>query len=130
MLITRLWNRRSDCGRERPWALAYADRLLLVALAYCANLTMLQLGFQFEISGSAVHRTIADFASHLTALLGPPPTDRRELWLVDGTLIPVHDKKRTAKSKNYRRSVNAQVVCAGPGTACGRGRQDMARQPQ
>lgn len=44
------------------------------------------------------------------ARLGPPPTDKRELWLVDGTLIPVHDKKRTAKSKNYRRSVNTEVV--------------------
>ncbi|MEU5023098.1 transposase [Streptomyces milbemycinicus] len=41
----------------------------------------------------------------------PPPTDRRKLWLVDGTLIPVHDRKRTAKSKNCRRSVNARVVC-------------------
>ncbi|MGW5462401.1 transposase [Streptomyces sp. NPDC003996] len=38
-------------------------------------------------------------------------TDRRELWVVDGTLIPVHDQKRTAKSKNYRRSVNVQIIC-------------------
>jgi hypothetical protein len=68
-------------------------------------------GLLFRISDSAVHRVIADFAPHLAALLGPPPTDKRESWLVDGTLIPVHDKKRTAKSKNYRRSVNAQVVC-------------------
>ena len=44
-------------------------------------------------------------------LLGPPPADRRELWVLDGTLIPVHDHTRTAKSKNYRRSVNIQVVC-------------------
>ncbi|MFE5088186.1 transposase [Streptomyces mirabilis] len=26
-------------------------------------------------------------------------------------MIPVHDQKRTAKSKNYRRSVNVQIVC-------------------
>jgi hypothetical protein len=110
-LITRLWHRRPDRGRGRPWALSHADRVLLVAPAYRTNLTMLQLGFLFGISDSAVHRTIADFAPHLAALLGPPPTDRRQLWLVDGTLIPVHDKKRTAKSKNYRRGVNAQVVC-------------------
>jgi hypothetical protein len=110
-LVSRLWHRRPDRGRGHPWALAYADRVLLVALAYRTNLTMLQLGFLCGVSDSAVHRVIADFAPHLAALLGPPPTDKRELWLVDGTLIPVHDKKRTAKSKNYRRSVNAQVVC-------------------
>ncbi|WP_246143974.1 transposase family protein [Actinacidiphila oryziradicis] len=109
-LITRLWHRRPDRGRGRPWALSYADRVLLVALAYRTNLTTLQLGLLFDISDSAVHRTIADFAPHLAARLGPPPTDKRELWLVDGTLIPVHDKKRTAKSKNYRRSVNTEVV--------------------
>ncbi|MEU1804020.1 transposase [Streptomyces sp. NPDC019937] len=40
-----------------------------------------------------------------------PPTDRRELWLADGTLIPVHDQRKTKKSKNYRRSVNVQIVC-------------------
>jgi hypothetical protein len=29
---------------------------------------------------------------------------------VDGTLIPVHDKTKTAKAKDYRRSVNVQIV--------------------
>ncbi|WP_433129242.1 transposase [Streptomyces sp. CA-106110] len=58
-----------------------------------------------------MHRVISRPARHLAELLGPPPADRRELWVVDGTLIPVHDQSRTAKSKNYRRSVNVQVVC-------------------
>ncbi|MGI5515831.1 transposase [Streptomyces sp. CA-106131] len=31
--------------------------------------------------------------------------------MVDGTLIPLHDQSRTAKSKNYRRSVNVQIAC-------------------
>ncbi|MGI5144025.1 MULTISPECIES: transposase [unclassified Streptomyces] len=31
--------------------------------------------------------------------------------VVDSTLIPVHDQQRTAKSKNYRRSVNVQILC-------------------
>jgi len=110
-LIARLWHRRPDRGLGHPWALAYPDRVLLITLAYRTNLTMLQLGALFGISDSAVHRVIADFAPHLAALLGPPPTDKRELWLADGTLVPVHDHQRTAKSKNYRRSVNAQVVC-------------------
>ncbi|WP_238545274.1 MULTISPECIES: transposase [Streptomyces] len=30
---------------------------------------------------------------------------------MDGTLIPVHDQQKTRKSKNYRRSVNVQIVC-------------------
>ncbi|MEV6155046.1 hypothetical protein AB0L53_32355 [Nonomuraea sp. NPDC052129] len=30
--------------------------------------------------------------------------------MIDETLISVHDKTRTAKSKNYRRSVNTQIV--------------------
>ncbi|MDW6060181.1 hypothetical protein SAZ11_21980 [Streptomyces sp. FXJ1.4098] len=104
MLITRLWHRRPDRGRGRPWPLAYADRVPLVTLACRTNLTMLQLGFLIGTSDSAVHRAIADFAPHLAALLDPSPTDLRELWLVDGTLIPVHHRKGTAKSKNCLRA--------------------------
>ncbi|MFD8222440.1 transposase, partial [Streptomyces sp. NPDC059697] len=72
---------------------------------------MQQLGTLFGVSHAAAHRVVARLAQPLAELLGPPPTDRRELWIVDGTLIPVHDQKRTAKSKNYRRSVNVQIVC-------------------
>ncbi|MEQ4725632.1 transposase [Nonomuraea sp. B19D2] len=110
LLITRLWEVRPDGGWGRPWGLAYTDRVLLVVLAFHTNLTMLQSAALFGISDSAVHRVIIGFAPHLAALLGPPPADKRELWVVDGTLIPVHDKTRTAKSKNYRRSVNTQIV--------------------
>jgi hypothetical protein len=38
-LIERLWARRPDCGRGRPWALPFCDRVLLVTLAYRTNLT-------------------------------------------------------------------------------------------
>lgn len=31
-------------------------------------------------------------------------------WIIDGTLIPVHDQSITAISKNYRRSVNTQIL--------------------
>jgi hypothetical protein len=110
-LVEQLWDRRPDTGRGRPWALPFADRVLLLILAYRTNLTMQQLGSLFGISDSAAHRVIDRLAEPLAELLGPPPTDRRELWVVDGTLIPVHDKTKTAKSKNYRRSVNVQVVC-------------------
>ncbi|MFF4519766.1 helix-turn-helix domain-containing protein [Streptomyces mirabilis] len=84
---------------------------LLVVLAYRTNLTMQQLGSLFGISHAAAHRVITRLAKPLAGLLGPPPADRRELWIVDGTLIPVHDQRRTAKSKNYRRSVNVQIAC-------------------
>ncbi|MGW2933353.1 transposase [Streptomyces sp. NPDC001156] len=85
--------------------------MLLLVLAYRTNLTMQQLGTPFAISDSAVHPVVDRLTEPLAELLGPPPTDHWELWVIDGTLIPVHDKKKTAKSKNYRRSVNVQVVC-------------------
>ena len=38
----------------------------------------------------------------------PHQTDR--LWIVDGTLIPVRDRKVGASSRNYRFSANVQVI--------------------
>ncbi|MGW2939795.1 transposase family protein [Streptomyces sp. NPDC001156] len=67
--------------------------MLLLVLAYQTNLTMQQLGTLFTISDSAVHPVVDRLTEPLAELLGPPPTDRRELWVVDGTLLPVHDKK-------------------------------------
>jgi DDE family transposase/DDE superfamily endonuclease len=110
-LVAQLWELASDTGRGRPWSLPFADRTLLVVLAYRTNLTMQQLGSLFGISHAAAHRVMTRLAAPLAELLGPPPADKRELWVVDGTLIPVHDRQRTAKSKNYRRNVNVQIVC-------------------
>ncbi|MGW1044630.1 transposase [Streptomyces sp. NPDC002547] len=62
-------------------------------------------------SDSTVHRGIDRPAGPLVVLLGAPPSDSRELWIIDDTLIPVHHQHKTAKSKNYRQSVNVQVVC-------------------
>jgi hypothetical protein len=110
-LIEQLWAACPDAGPGRRWALGFPDRVLMLALAYRTNLTMEQLASLFGVSDSTVHRVIDRLAPHLAELLGPPPPDRRQLWIVDGTLIPVHDQRRTAKSKNYRRSVNTQIVC-------------------
>jgi hypothetical protein len=110
-LIEQLWADCPDAGRGRTWALGFPDRVLLLVLSYRTNLTMEQLAALFGVSDSTVHRVVDRLATHLAELLGPPPKDRRELWIVDGTLIPVHDKNRTAKSKNYRRSVNTQIIC-------------------
>jgi hypothetical protein len=110
-LIERLWDACPDAGRGRRRALGFPDRILMLVLAYRTNPTMEQLAALFGVSDSAVHRVVDRLAPHLAQLLGPPPTDRREPWIVDGTLIPVHDQRRTAQSKNYRRSVNTQIVC-------------------
>ncbi len=83
--VEQLWEKKPDPGRGRPWALPFADRILLLVLAYRTNLTMQQLGSLFGISDSAVHRVVDRLAGPLAELLGPPPTDRSELWIVDGT---------------------------------------------
>jgi hypothetical protein len=111
LLCSRLWERRPDSRRGRPWQLSFPDRVLLVTTAWRTNLTERQLAAVFNVSQSQVDRIIHDLTPHVAALLGPPPTDRRELWIVDGTLIPVEDHTRTALSKNYRRSTNIQIVC-------------------
>ncbi|MGI5134456.1 transposase [Streptomyces sp. CA-106110] len=110
-LVEQLWERKPDAARSRNGALPFPDRVLLLVLAYRTNLTMQQLASLFGTTDSTVHRVLYRLAPRLAEFLGPPPADRRELRVVDGTLIPVHDQSRTAKSKNYRRSVNVQVVC-------------------
>ena len=110
-LVRRIWMIRPDSGRGRPWGLSFPDRVLLVATYLRTNLTTRQLGVLFSVSQSQIERVIQDITPVLSSLLGPPPTDRRELWVVDGTLIPTRDHTRTALCKNYRRSVNVQVVC-------------------
>lgn len=41
---------------------------------------------------------------------GRPVDAADRLWIVDGTLIPVRDRSVAASSRNYRFSVNVQVV--------------------
>ncbi|WP_345120175.1 hypothetical protein [Dactylosporangium darangshiense] len=57
-------------------------------------------------------RVVRDLTGRLAALLiaHHDARGRRCTWLLDGTLIPLHDQSRTAVSKNYRRSVSIQVV--------------------
>ena len=110
-LVSRLWDIHPDGRCGHLWALAFADRLLLVALALRTNLTERQLASLFSVSQVQVDRVVRDLTGPLGRLLGPPPRDRRDLWIVDGTLIPTRDHSRSAKSKNYRRSTNVQVVC-------------------
>jgi hypothetical protein len=62
------------------------------------------------VSKSAAHRVV----DLLAPLLAPAPVARRHspvtVLIVDGTLVPVHDRTVTASPKNYRYSVNMQMV--------------------
>lgn len=90
--------------------MTFPNRMFLVTLYLRTNLTERQLAFLFKLAPSTVHDLIACYTPALGGLLGRPGLDRRYLYVVDGTLIPVHDRSMSAKSKNYRRSVNVQVV--------------------
>jgi hypothetical protein len=99
-----------QAGVGRPWGLSLTDRVLLTAVYYRTNLTFRQVGLLFGISKSAVHRVV----EHLAPLLVLPPVPTRHragtVLIVDGTLVPTQDRRVSASSKNYRYSVNMQVV--------------------
>nr|WP_245974646.1 transposase [Thermomonospora umbrina] len=62
------------------------------------------------MSKSAAHRIV----DHLTPLPALAPVAKRHgpdtVLIVDGALVPTHDRNVSASSKNYRYSVNMQVV--------------------
>lgn len=86
------------------------DRVLLVAVYYRTNLTFRQLALLFGVSKSAANRVV----EHLAPLLALEPVQKKHspdtVLIVDGTLVPTHDRDMSASSKNYRYSVNMQVV--------------------
>lgn len=97
--------------RGRPWSCSLTRRILIVCAALRTNLTIRELAASFAISKSAVHRILSTMTPRLAALGAQNrPNDRRESWVVDGTLIPTRDHRRAARSKNYRWSCNAQIV--------------------
>jgi hypothetical protein len=99
------------CGWGRPWRLPLAERVLLVAVYYRTNLTMRQLAPLFGVSPATVCRLIQWIGPLLA--LEPARTSQdavERLWIVDGTLIPVRDRKVGASSRNYRFSANVQVI--------------------
>jgi hypothetical protein len=76
--------------------------VLLVCAALRTNLTMRELGAIFGSSKSAAHRIVARLTPRLASLVDRGRLDRRESWILDGTLVPTRDHQRAAKSKNYR----------------------------
>jgi hypothetical protein len=97
-------------GTGRRWGLSLADRVLLVAVYYRTNLTYRQVALLFGISKSAAGRVV----EHLAPLLALAPVARAHgpntVLIVDGTLVPTHDRRLSASSKNYRYSVNMQIA--------------------
>jgi hypothetical protein len=95
----------------RPWCLPLADRVLMVAVYYRTNLTMRQLAPLFGVSPATVCRVIQRLRHLLALEAASRPVDAADrLWIVDGTLVPVRDRKIGASSRNYRFSANVQVI--------------------
>ncbi|QUH04196.1 transposase [Saccharopolyspora erythraea] len=97
-------------GAGRRWGLSLDDRVLLVAVYYRTNLTLRQVALLFDVSKSAAGRVV----DHLGPYLALSPVKREHgpdaVLIVDGTLVPTHDRGVSASSKNYRYSTNLQVV--------------------
>jgi hypothetical protein len=97
-------------GTGRRWGLSLADRVLLVAVYYRTNLTLRQVAPLFGISKSAAGRVVDHLAPLLVLAPVRTPHSPGTVLIVDGTLVPTHDRKVAASSKNYRYSTNLQVV--------------------
>lgn len=107
-LIDRLGR---EARRGRPWSRSLEHRILITCAALRTNLTVRELAAVFTISKSTAHRIIGKMTAKLAALADEDcPQDRRESWVVDGTLIPTRDHRHAARSKNYRWSCNAQIL--------------------
>ncbi|MFJ2627641.1 transposase family protein [Streptomyces sp. NPDC087532] len=109
-LVTQLRRAGADAPRRGlPWKLPLADRVLLVAASWRANLTLRQLAPLFGVSKSAAGRII----DHLGPKLALTPRKRfakDAVLIVDGTLVPTRDRGIAEQSKNYRCSTAHQVV--------------------
>ncbi|MBE5477702.1 hypothetical protein E3G68_005035 [Mycobacteroides abscessus] len=84
--------------------------MLLTLVVLRTNLTERALAAIFDISQPTAHRTIRNLTGAVAGLFVPDQFDGTDTLLLDGTLIPVHDQSITRPSKNYRRSVNIQVI--------------------
>ena len=77
------------------------------------NVTTRSLAALFGTSQSAVDRIVHHLVPILAHALRRDSTGHSGPWIIDGTLIPVHDQTITAPAKNYRRSTNTQIIiCA------------------
>jgi hypothetical protein len=100
-----------DKKRGRSWSLPLAQRVGLTLLQLKTNLTFRKMEGLFGVSKSQLQRVVSDITERLSWLLPEVRVDRRESWIVDGTLVPTRDHSRAARSKNYRYSTNIKVLC-------------------
>ena len=84
--------------------------MLLVLIPLRTNLTTRALATRFDTSQTALDPINHHLVPVLARTLRPDPDNSNHPWIIDGTLIPVHDQSVTAIRKNYRRSVNAVGV--------------------
>jgi hypothetical protein len=85
--------------RGRPWGLPLPVRLLLVLIHLRTNLTTRALAALFTTSQPTVDRIIHTLAPLLAAALRPTPDHSPHPWIIDGTLIPVHDSRSPPSAK-------------------------------
>jgi hypothetical protein len=105
-------------------------RVLLVLVHLRTNLTTRAPAVLVATSQSATDPIIGHLVPTLATALRPPPAAHANTpWMIDDTLIAVHDQSITAPSKNYRRSINTpdRHLLAQPGRGGRRGL--LARQP-
>ena len=82
-----------------------------MTVALRTNITTRAVAVLFTTTQSTADRIIRHLTPVIAKTLRPTPgPDDEGMWLIDGTLIPVHDQTRTALSKNYRRSINTQIL--------------------
>jgi hypothetical protein len=84
--------------------------VLLALVALGTNPTERAMAAIFGISQSTAHRAIRDLLAATSDLFVTGQFGNSDTLILDGTLIPVHDQATTKPSKNYRRSVNVQVM--------------------
>jgi hypothetical protein len=110
-VLTLIGHKAGPPTRGRPWSMPLPVRVLLLLIHLRTNLTTPALAALFNTSQSTVDRVIAHLVPVLANAIGPDIHDSGGgPWIIDGTLIPVHDQSITAISKNYRRSVNTHIV--------------------
>jgi hypothetical protein len=79
------------------------------------NLTTRALATRFDTSQTALDPINHHLVPVLARTLRPDPDNSNHAWIIDGTLIPVHDQLITAFSNNDRRGINAQItICSHP----------------
>lgn len=96
----------------RPWGLPLPVRVLLALIHLRSTLTTRAPAALFDTSQSTVDRVLHHLVSTLAHTLAPSRAVSCGPRIIDGTLIAVHDQSITAPPKNYRRSINTQIIIA------------------